>query len=350
MQYYKIWLDEYDKKKIEILGKFREYKQSINKIEEKIDAFMPVKKCESDMNAGMCFIDGGEGIRELLGSAIYFIRASGFYFNEKKFLRSLDIGVMDYDTKTKERVEFLRSSMEFETAKKCIIEFEPEYVFLDGSLYVNWSKIIESREENKEYEVFKKSFIELLSMCKKNKIHLIGVSEDSESRMFIKYLKSKYDIEIPHFMTDAGLLRMITENEFRTVEFTPKHAASTAQPNPEMIFDNWEAETEETQVKEYTFKTVYIQPKNANPLRIDVPSWETKTDEIISIIMELSKGSGSFGYPIPLYLVHLDAKIDKKISDWSAMQIINLIHKEDSELYNAILKEKRRNLRPYRLD
>lgn len=351
MQYYKIWLDEYEKKKFEILKKLREYKKSINEIEGKVDAFMPIKKCEVDMKAGMCFIDGGEGTRELLGSAIYFIRASGFYFNRNKFLRALDIGVMDYDTNTKDRVEFLRASMELETAKNCILEFEPEYVFLDGSLHVNWRKIVECRDENKEYEIFKKNFIDLLSICNKNKIHLVGVSEDSESRLLIRYLNKKYDTKIPHFMTDSSVLRILAEDEFRTVEFTPEYAVSASRSaeskDKEAIF----AEPVETDFpQEYKFKTLYMQLKNANPLRIDTPSWETKIDEIITVLIELSKGSGNFGYPIPLYIAHLDAKIDKKISDWSAMQIINLIHKEDAELYHAILKEKRRNLRPYRLD
>ncbi len=337
MRHYSLWLERYNCRKDQILRNLKAYKDEINSIKKIVldkNLILPPKETVADMNESMCFVDGGEGISELLGVSVYFIRASGLILyrrqgkQNEEFIRDLDIDVIDYDDHTKERVEFLRGAMEFDVAMRCIEEHHPLYLFIDGSLYVNSRKRV---IECSEYQIYRKKFSRLLKLCKKESIHMVGISEDSQSRLFSNYISMKYKIKIPGFMTDSSILRIISKNmKFRTIEFIP-------QPIFESDSDNIKL----------SFPTVYIQPTSlSNPLRVDVPDWEQDFDGIIELIVRLSKGSKQYGYPLPLYLVHLDARIEEKQTGWSTRQIIHHLSREDPELYETILRERRRGFRP----
>lgn len=340
MRHYSIWIDRYNKKRESLLNDLKGYKKGVDSINGAIsdkNLILPLDKTKPEIKARMCFIDGGEGIRELLGAAIYFIRASGLILDrrkegiDEKFVRDLDMGILDYDDYTKERVELLRGAMESDVAIRCIKEHDPEYVFIDGSLYVNSRK---RPVDCEEYNIYRKKFVRLLKLCKEKKAHIVGVSEDSRSRLFMNYLSMKYHIEFPRFMTDSSILRLLTKNTcYRTVEFTPQ--------------SKFEAEDKLNSTLTASFPTAYIQPtKLSNPLRVDVPDWEHEFSEVIRLIVQLSKGSKQYGYPMPLYLAHLDARIEQKHADWSTTQLIHYISKNDPELYDTILKERRRSYRP----
>ena len=340
LRHYSIWIDKYNKNRENLLKDLEGYKKGIESIRKTIsdkNLILPLEKSESEIKARMCFVDGGEGIRELLGAAIYLIRASGLILdrtkrgNNEKFVRGLDMNILDYDDYTKERVELLRGAMESDVAARCIEEHDPEYLFMDGSLYVNSRK---RPIECDEYPIYRKKFVRLLKLCKKKSVHIIGVSEDSRSRLFVNYLSRKYNIKFPRFMTDSSVLRLLAKNtRYRTVEFTPQ--------------SKFEANDKLTSTLTAYFPTVYIQPTElSNPLRVDVPDWEHEFDKIIRLIVQLSKGSKQYGYPIPLYLAHLDARIEQKQADWSITQLIHYMSKNDPDLYDTILRERRRIYRP----
>ncbi len=338
MRHYSIWLERYNSRRDQILRNLRVYKDEVNSIKKIIsdkNLILPLKETNVDMGGRMCFVDGGEGVTELLGASVYFIRASGLILDrtqnapKEEFVRDLDIDVIDHNEHTKERIEFLRSAMEFDVAMRCIEKHNPEYLFIDGSLYVNSEK---RPIECSEYHLYRKKFARLLKSCKKNSVHIVGVSEDSQSRLFMNYLSMKYRIKFPKFMTDSSILRLISLNtKFRTIEFIPRSVFESDSSSPLTV----------------SFPTIYIQPTSlSNPLRVDVPDWEQDFKKVISLILQLSKGSKQYGYPLPLYLVHLDARIEEKQTEWSTRQIIHHISREDPELYETILREKRRGFRP----
>ncbi len=337
MRHYSLWLERYNSRKDQILRNLKVYKDEINSIKKIVsdkNLILPLKETVADINESMCFVDGGEGISELLGVSVYFIRASGLILDRRQgkqneeFIRDLDIDVIDYDDHTKERVEFLRGAMEFDVAMRCIEEHHPLYLFIDGSLYVNSRKRV---IDCSEYQIYRKKFSRLLKLCKKESIHIVGISEDSQSRLFSNYISMKYKIKIPGFMTDSSILRIISKNmKFRTIEFIPPSIFESDSDNIKL-----------------SFPTVYIQPTSlSNPLRVDVPDWEQDFDGIIELIVHLSKGSKQYGYPLPLYLVHLDARIEENQTEWSTRQIIHHLSREDPELYETILRERRRGFRP----
>jgi len=335
MGHYSIWLEHYHNCRDKILEDLKSYKKGIDSLKEIIDKknlIIPIHRTNTKKDGIMCFVDGGEGIRELLGAVVYLIKTSGLIikktsnrFHDEKFVRDVDMGILDYDEYTKERVELLRSAMEFDVAIKSIEEYNPEYVFIDGSLHVNSKK--RSIECN-EYSIYRKKFNRLLKRCKENGIHIIGISEDSKSKLFANYLSFKYNIKIPRFMTDSSILRILFGNaKYRTVEFTP-----CSKTNSSLTV---------------SFTTVYVQPTPfSNPLRIDVPEWDDEFSNIIDLIVELCKGSRHYGYPLPMYLVHLDAKVEKKQAEWSTKQLIHHLLKEEPSLMDSILNKTRRDSRP----
>jgi len=334
MRHYSLWLQQYKKRREELLTNLRSYKKLIEEITKQIPVDGLILPLDSDKKLEgkkFCFIDGGEGIRELLGAAIYIIRASGLIITKsggnhsgEQFVRDLDINIIDYDEHTNERVGLLRGAMEFSVAMRCIIEHNPEYLFLDGSLYVNLNQ---NPIECIEYEIYKKKFIELLKLCKEKNVHLTGISEDSSSRLLISHLSAKYNLDFPKFITDSGILKLLSKRDtYKTVWFTPK------------------SKSKETAIK---FTTTYLQPTAlSNPIRVDVPEWEQNGEGIINLIVDLCKGSRYYGYPLPMYLVHLDACLKPKQSEWSTNQLIHYVSKHDTELYDALLKDTRRGMRP----
>jgi hypothetical protein len=340
MGHYSLWLEKYDGCRNRILGDLRGYKKQIDDVRKKIDdkkLIQPLPKEGDEIRAKMAFVDGGEGIRELLGAAIYFIKASGLIIDRNGtdgtefFVRDLDMNLLDYDEYTKERVELLRGGMEFDVALRCVQEHDPEYLFIDGSLYVNARK---KPIECDEYPVYRKKFVRLLRECKRRKVRVLGVSEDSKSRLFANYLSIKYDIKFPRFMTDSCILRILrTDETYRTVDFTPQ--------------SRFESDDKLTSTLTVSFPTVYIQPTPlSNPLRVDVPDWERDLDSIVALVTQLCRGSGYYGYPLPMYLVHLDAHVKRDQADWSTKQLIHHASRNDPELYNTILHDTRRQARP----
>lgn len=330
---YSLWLEKYKKNKSTILRDLKNCQKGVEKLKDIIpqeeELLLPIPNFQSQQQSS-CFVDGGEGIEELLGGVIYFIRASGLLWEKlkggrvkQKFIRNLDLGILKYDDYAKERVEFLRAGLEIDIAMRCLEEYSPHYLFLDGSLEVNSNskKIL-----GQEGEVYRKKFSRLLRVAKSKGVRLCGISEDSHSRLFLRHLSHKYAVKFPPFMTDCSFLKMLAGNKkFMTPSFLPGFSLASAN-----------------------FSTLYLQPTPlSTPLRIDVPPWEAANfPEIVSFVTQLSQGSKNYGYPLPLYLVHLDAKIGKKQSLWSTKQIIHHIFKDDPQLYDSVLREKRRDLRP----
>ncbi|MFH1125803.1 MAG: DNA double-strand break repair nuclease NurA [Candidatus Altiarchaeota archaeon] len=340
MRHYSIWLSKYSDIQKGILEELQSYRREIENAVKSIpsgELIKPLDRSGRTDCKSMCFVDGGEGITELLGAGMYFIRASGLLLEDTKerkketFVRDLDMNIIDYDDHTKERVELLRDCMEFDVALRCIEEHKPEYLFLDGSLYVKArKKPIKCIEDS----IYRKKFVRLLKACDKNNTNVVGVSEDSRSKLLSNYLSTKYNIKLPKFMTDSSILRLLTGNKsFRTIEFTPH--------------SKFEADAEITERIVTSFPTVYIQVSEyANPLRVDIADWNKPMEEAISLIVELSKGSRYYGYPIPLYLVHMDAKINPRHAEWAANQLSSHIRKNDPRLYDSVLRKNRRGLRP----
>ncbi|HDN83362.1 MAG TPA: DNA double-strand break repair nuclease NurA [Candidatus Altiarchaeales archaeon] len=328
---YDLWLRKYEEKKKLILEEIQTYRLELKRVIEQLKEKNLFTKIDEKrkIDATICFIDGGDAIKELLGASIYLIKASALVLEKRsdklsneRFLRDLDFGVLEYEENNKERVELLRCLMEFQLGRDCIKKFNPDFLLMDGSLYVNANK---RYSQPKLVIKHRALFNSLLKEAEKNGTKLIGVSEDSRSRVLVNYLTNRYNLKIPRFITDSTLIKITAkDNICKSITFKP-------------LADGSE--------KDYEFQTFYLQPTPlANPLRIDVPDLGYDIEEIASLVYNLSLGSRSYGYPIGLHLAHLDAKVEAFEMEWCTKQLAKVL--EQDELFSVMLRKTRRELRP----
>lgn len=326
MRHFDLWIKKFNLRKAQISEVLSEHQKSVESLKGRIpcaEVFAPLKEFDGSGRKSMCFVDGGEGYRELLGAGLYFVRASSLFMSEEvgeRFVRDLDLGVISYDDNTKDRVELLREALEFEVALKTITEYNPAYVFLDGSLYVKSSR---KQIECREYSGYAQKFGELVDCARDAGACLVGVSEDTKSRLFKHYLSSRYGVAFPEYFTDPTILSMLSPYvRYRTITLSPKSNG-------------------------VVYPTAYMNVNElSSPLRVDVLQDDGRFGEVLSLILYLSRGSKRFGYPLPLYLAHLDARIRPKHADWSARQLKHYSLKENPCLGGALFRERRREIRP----
>lgn len=284
----------------------------------------------------LVFVDGGEGILELVGGAAYFVRASSLYVAksvdnppESAFTRLLDMGFLDYDAYVKERVEFIREALEFDVAEQTVRERKPAVLFLDGSLFVKTYRHAIDCEEHRRYRM---SFERLLHTCESREVTVVGVSEDSTSRLLLNHLSQRFGCRFPRYLTDVAALGLVSRGEvMQTVEFVPVSTYSL----------------QDTSQEARRFPTFYLRPTpSARPLRIDRAPWGLSREGVRDLILSLSAGSGAFGYPLPLYLVHRDAHITPAQSAWSSQQLVRFFKESDADLAGVLFSRTRRDLRP----
>ncbi|VVB54350.1 NurA domain protein [uncultured archaeon] len=339
MSHFELWLKAYEENRKDILKELRTYRQTIKNTSEKLpkNLLRQVTPGHHNLPGPHAFVDGGEGIRDLLGAAAYAVRGSALIIDDVdkqkgRFARNIDIGVLPHDDHTKDRVELRREILEVDAATTAINDHNAKTLFLDGSLYV---KARRQPAPVEEYKAYRKKFAALLRTCKNKNIRLIGVSEDTKSKLLTHHLKTQYDVEFPIFLTDASILRMLAgkQTTFQTPFFTPQS-----------LF-----EADEDLGRGFTvgFHTAYLQPTPLSlPLRIDIPDWDPNPQQLMDFTAYLTQGSRSYGYPVPLYLVHIDAHITPHQTDWSTEQLLMYIRKEDPDIADSILHINRRENRP----
>ncbi|MBU0761391.1 MAG: hypothetical protein KKD39_00050, partial [Candidatus Altiarchaeota archaeon] len=79
MQHLNLWLERYGERRVEILSNWSHAVEEVENLKGKIPCDVLFDKVERHPKPDyrMCFIDGGEGLRELMGLGVYFIKASG---------------------------------------------------------------------------------------------------------------------------------------------------------------------------------------------------------------------------------------------------------------------------------
>lgn len=335
-----LWLKTFSQRRVQILSRCTSIMSDMDSVKKHLNTSdiirsIPLSK-KSSIRAS--FVDGGQGLTELMGLGMYLVRASALTVScnpsmcqDEDFLRDLDMDVIRYDHNTKERIDLKRDALEFEVALRSIEENKPSVVVLDGSLYV---KAYRKPLYNMEYKKYKRMFARLVGKCRREGVLLVGVSEDSKSRLFTRHIQKTYRMCMPPFLTDSSVLKLIGSKEgFATKTFVPDVP--------------WDLSKGEPNLKDLRFPTSYLCiKKSSNPLRVDILGDEENMDAALSLTNDLTKGSGRYDYPIPLYLVHLDARIKTNHMDWTSNQLLGYISKNNTRLADALLSKTRRLCRP----
>ena len=227
MSHYHLWLDKYNIRREQIVDSWSAFTQDVSDLRESLPVYDIFKTIENKPlpNIKMSFVDGGEGFRELMGFAVFFIRASAFVTEsnleddlKQCFLREIDMNVVPHDIGLKEKIEVYRDILEFKVAINSIEKENVDLVVLDGSLQVKFNK---KTADNALKKFYNQTLLELFELCMDNNVTLTGVSEDSSSRLFTKYIRQKYNVDFPNYLTDSTIIRILSpHHSFKTVNFT----------------------------------------------------------------------------------------------------------------------------------
>lgn len=358
--YYELWSGRVAKKQKEMDGVVEAVHKGVSILSKdaNLSKMMYAVTPGSDKGVSIGAVDGGEGLQELSGVAVYLVRASGFYKGkgagtgkgvekeEKKsqFLRDLDLGVIPVNRYTKARVQFLRAAMEYNMASQLILKLKPDYVMIDGSLLVGLE--IDPIKID-EYDAYCDSIRRLFSLADKYGTKLVGVSEDSTSRGLIGYLSSKglgKDASgALASLTDASLIQLYTHRTGEEEPVATRPFIPVSNKGRDWIKKNTGIDK--------SFPTFYLQAtRMGRPLRVDFPSDGKEVlkqaEEIASLVSHLSQIPKRYGYPLPLYLAHSDAELPKKLMEKTAMLIQKQIFKKWGDEYLSMYVKKRRDSRP----
>lgn len=296
-------------------------------------------------------VDGGEGLKELSGIAVYMIRASGVFSRDGgEFLRDLDLGVIQLDRQTKAKVQFMRATMEYNIARELAHRFKPDYLLIDGSLLVGVE--VDPIRIN-EYRLYIASLRTLIESCEKLGVQLVGVSEDSSSRGLIAYLSEKNHFDrrtmrTLRSLTDASLIQSYIQS--RILKQGKKFECLATKPFLPVSDKGRDWIKKHTGI-DRTFPTFYLQAtKFGRALRVDYPADGRadgkKAEKLASLLASLSQALKRYGYPLPLYVAHQDAELPRSLMDKTSLLIEKQIFRSFRDEYISIYAPKRRDSRP----
>ncbi len=382
--YYELWSRR-------VAGKKAEMDSVVAGIRKGVDAILRDSELERmlysaeprEFSGSIAAVDGGEGLQELAGVAVYMVRASGLIKKAKagktsgkgaegEFIRDLDLGVIPVNRQTKARVQFLRAAMEYETASTLIEKFRPDCLLIDGSLLVG---VEIDPIKIDEYRAYIASVRGMLKLAREMGVQVVGVSEDSTSRGLIGYLSekglTKESSRAASSLTDASLIQLYAQ---RLEKFSPtatKPFIPVSNKGRDWVVKNTGIDC--------LFPTFYLQATQfGRAMRVDFP-WYGKREEtslstvlghesstilspesaaegksigetakgIASMLTHLSQIPKRYGYPIPLYIAHSDAELPKKLMERTCLLIQKQIFKGFGDEYLSMYTRKRRDSRPF---
>jgi len=357
MSYYRLWSDKIKQRR-------EEMSRTMEMIHEGIDGVLdevrfehlverintkPVKEYHGTKVAA---VDGGEGAKELAGSMIYLIRASGFCSEigkEGSFMRDLDLGAVQNGRQATAKVQFMRMMLETRTARKAATEYKPEYLLIDGSLLVN----VEIDPINTdEYKRYLNELRLMFAACEKNGVQLVGVSEDSSSRGLIGTFMEKEglsgrSINVMKAINDTALMQFHVYKKLydnKKLSICTKWFIPSSNRSREWI-------KEHTGI-DYYFPTVYFMPtKFGRPMRVDFPVKDLKSGvsdkakEITEFLSAISQNP-AYDYPFPLYMAHQDAEMPAELTEKTSMLMEKNVFSGWLEEYMSMYGRKRRDSRP----
>ena len=365
--YYPIWSRRIEEKRGEIDRFVRSINSNIDKILDESELgeliyALDVENILKFKKTTLGAVDGGEGIQELTGVAVYLIRASGLYSkvgSGGEFLRDLDLGVFPLDRQTKAKVQFKRATIEFEVARRLAMEKKPDYLLMDGSLLV--ATEIDPIHIN-EYRLYIAALRALIESCARSGVRLVGVSEDSASRGLINFLKERNHTshsinKLMSSLTDSSLIQFFVQRKMPSAGKKKDVSIATEAFLP--VSDKGRDWIKKNTGIDKLFSTFYVQAtKFGKSLRVDFPAdadWDDKkiqkeSKTIATLLVAMSQTPRRYGYPFPLFMAHQDAEVPRKLIEQTSLLIEKQIFKTWSGEYVSMYSKKRRDSRPADFD
>lgn len=323
-------------------------------LENKI--IIPVEKIELT-EIKIAGIDGGLVKKSFHGLDLILLRAVGVIFTYKNNkLANVEYypdsiptpepkTVLDpfSDLEYEVNTNIERQTKEITTAKEAIEKFEPDILFLNGSIIPQYT-FVPSKGSLLyiSYERLIESYKKLFDTVKQKKTILAGVTEDSRGTRFCEILNTimlaSFDPNMPPEMKivtmkskDTNLLSYILEHGERSLVF---HYSSN--PNQHPILREF---PEKESIMVFYVKTAEFD----RPIRVEFLADKGIVDKANFISSVLLALSGHSGYGMPSVLIEADqrAKLEEKDLEMFYLDILNKVGNLSS------LFEQRRTQRPF---
>lgn len=270
-------------------------------------------------------VDGGIITKSLQGMDLAIIKVGAVCFNyingkikdvNHKPSRFPDYNAYVFDSLDHEwraKSNILRQKNEIEAAIN-ILDDNPDMLLLDGSVVPHQAY----KNDSDEYRQLIEKYKILYKTALEKNIKLVGVVEDSRSRIFCEMLKQvlsgKIDTSILDYTRDSTLLYSMLQKGERTITFN----YSKDPGNHPTLSD----------LKEYgnDIHSLYLKTvPHDRPLRLDFLSKNPHDgEEIASILLSISSHHSSYGLPAPIIEADNISRLSEKDMDDFYSRIITL--------------------------
>ncbi|TAL46900.1 hypothetical protein EPN87_04080 [archaeon] len=290
-------------------------------------------------------IDGGLVKKSFHGLDLMLLRAVGVIFN---YSNGLNVDYYPESMPTPDPhtiidpfsdIEFeinsniLRQIKEITTARETVEKYEPDIIFLNGSVIPHYTFVDKSSLLYDNYKKMIEAYQKLFDTVKAKKTILAGVIEDSRGTRFCEVI-SKLELGmlpqtklILQKTKDSNLLTYALQHGDRTMTFT--YSSDANHP----ILREFPGET---------IMTFYLKTSEFDrPVRIDfLADKGLVADKIASVLLALSTHAG---YGMPSIIVEADqrAKLSEHDLEMFYMDILNRVGNLSG------MMEQRRNNRPF---
>ncbi|HLD57864.1 MAG TPA: DNA double-strand break repair nuclease NurA [archaeon] len=324
------------------LAEFLRSKNSDTKLFKRIE---PEKSLDKVKIVG---IDGGIVRKALHGFDFILARAAGvcFEYNQDKIVNASyfpskfpspraftleaisDIDYAYFSSITRQKIEI-------ETAIKCIAEFKPSILLLDGSIVPHHTtKPSSTSLAYKEYEELMSAYQQLYQEAEDSDVLLAGVIEDSRSERFCDLVKEIFAKKEPnpHFdilnkTRDSNLLFWALSEHERTATFP-----YTKEIEQHPILKDFEKRN---------FFSFYLKTaKFDRPVKVDFLNKDLD-DKLASILLAISGQHSHYGFPSVL----IEADNVAKLSEQEVENFYSYILKYTGNI-SSVMKL-RREQRPF---
>lgn len=294
-----------------------------------IEKIAPVNK----LNSKICAIDSGIIVNEYSAFDLIVYKVVGvmFEYNDSKLINygyyPSKIVDLEFDTLIGyERLEtgayktLKRLQIEINCAIECAEKFNPDIIFLDGSvLPLPSDKPSSSSKLKPFYDELINDYLKLYRICEEKNIELAGVIKDSRAKRLLSIMnldKQLFGNDIT--FTDNFLLQ---GERVKLLDYS-------LEPDQDLL--PYSAKV----------KFSYLKPvANDMPLRVELLC--NDSNYVTGVICELSKINKNYAYPAILIEVDLRAAIDP-------VEVDNITTRLSSNLGIKGSRKLKRNVRPFR--
>lgn len=339
----------------EVIRTVKDISSKLSETENKRKSLAEYIKSKTDLNfiskslpkyvEKVAAVDGGIVTRSLHGMDLVLVRSGGVCFNYREgkiesVVRRPSTRFPGYDAHVfsnlsesdwRTKANILRQKKEIERVLE-MLEERPQIMLLDGSVVPHQAYKPSNHEEL--YDQLIAKYREMYAKSYEYGVKLVGVVEDSRSRVYCEFLKqiiTGVDTSVLDITRDTSLLFNLLDEGEKTNVFSYSKDPS----NHPTLSDLKEYGND---CHSFYFKTV----RNDRPLRIDFLSKNPLPDveEISSFLLSLS-ATVSYGIPAPIIEADNISKMsEKEMSDFHS-QILAMA----GELPDVM--KRRREQRPF---